>query len=199
VQWGGFYGTGVASISDITYSDIQRRIVLGSNTSFSSAGTDGSNASAYFSAGYDFPVGRFQIGPTVAVTMQDVEVSGFDEVGAGASGLRIGKQKRKSEVWSVGGRASMVFGNWTPWVRITADKERRDDVRTVSATPLSLLAINSTYDVPTFSPDTSWVTSSIGVNGYLAPNWSVSFAYTRIDSRSNTKEDGISGIVSYRF
>jgi len=199
VQWGGFYGTGVASISDITYSDIQRRIVLGNNTTVSSAGTDGSNASAYFSAGYDFPLGRFQIGPTVAVTMQDVEVSGFDEVGGGASGLRIAKQKRKSEVWSVGGRASLVMGNWTPWLRITADKERRDDIRTVSATPLSLLASNNSYDVPTYSPDTSWVTSAIGVNGYFGPNWSVSVAYTRIDSRSNVKEDGISGIVSYRF
>ena len=91
------------------------------------------------------------------------------------------------------------MGNWTPWLRITADKERRDDIRTVSATPLSLVASNNSYDVPTYSPDTSWVTSAIGVNGYFGPNWSVSVAYTRIDSRSNVKEDGISGIVSYRF
>jgi outer membrane lipase/esterase len=139
------------------------------------------------------------VGPTVAVTMQDVEVSGFDEAGGGASGLRLAKQKRKSEVWSVGARASMDLGMWTPWLRITADKERRDDVRMVSATPLSLIATNNTYDVPTFSPDTSWVTASIGVNGYLGRNWAVSLAYTRVDSRSNVKEDGISGVVSYRF
>ncbi len=199
VQWGGFYGTGVASIADITYSDIQRRIVLGPNTSFASGGTDGTNASAYFSTGYDFPLGRVLVGPTVAVTMQDVEVSGFDESGGGASGLRLAKQKRKSEVWSIGGRASMDLGAWTPWVRITADKERRDDVRMVSATPLSLIAINSTYDVPTYSPDSTWVTSSIGANGYFGRNWAVSLSYTRIDGRSNVKEQGISGIVSYRF
>jgi outer membrane lipase/esterase len=199
VQWGGFYGTGVASIADITYSDVQRRIVLGPNTSFASGGTDGTNASAYFSTGYDFPLGRVLVGPTVAVTLQDVEVSGFDESGGGASGLRLAKQKRKSEVWSIGGRASMDLGAWTPWVRVTADKERRDDVRMVSATPLSLIAINSTYDVPTYSPDSTWVTSSIGANGYFGRNWAVSLSYTRIDGRSNVKEQGISGIVSYRF
>ena len=199
LQWGGFYGTGVASTADITYSGIQRNIVLGPSTTVATARTDGNNSSAYFSAGYDFALGRFMVGPTVAVTMQNVDVSGFDEVGGGASGLRIHAQSRKSEVWSVGARGSMDFGNWTPWLRVTADKERRDDIRTVSATPLSLLAINSTYDVPTYKPDNSWVTMAIGVNGYITPKLSLSLAYTRVDSRTSIKEDGVSGIVTYRF
>jgi len=173
--------------------------VLGPSTTVATARTDGNNSSAYFSAGYDFALGRFMVGPTVAVTMQNVDVSGFDEEGGGASGLRIHAQSRKSEVWSVGARGSMDFGNWTPWLRVTADKERRDDIRTVSATPLSLLAINSTYDVPTYKPDNSWVTMAIGVNGYITPKLSLSLAYTRVDSRTSIKEDGVSGIVTYRF
>ena len=199
LQWGGFYGTGVASIADINYTDIQRNIVLGANTSTATARTDGNNSSAYFSLGYDFPIGRVLVGPTVAVTMQNVDISAFDESGGGASGLRIQSQKRKSEVWSIGGRASIELGQWTPWIRVTADKERRDDVRTVSATPLSLLAINSTYDVPTFQPDSNWMTGSIGVNGYLTRNLALSVSYTRVDGRSGIKEDGISGVLSYRF
>ena len=77
------------------------------------------------------------------VAVQNVDVNGFDETrrrgGATLTGmLTIGTQKRRSEVWSVGARASYDFGNWTPWVRVTADKERRDDPRFVTATVRSL-------------------------------------------------------------
>jgi len=173
--------------------------VLGPSTTVATARTDGNNSSAYFSAGYDFALGRFMVGPTVAVTMQNVDVSGFDEEGGGASGLRIHAQSRKSEVWSVGARGSMDFGNWTPWLRVTADKERRDDIRTVSATPLSLLAINSTYDVPTYKPDSSYVTWSLGVSGLIMPRVGLSLAYYKVESRSNVKEDGFWGTISFGF
>ena len=126
-------------------------------------------------------------------------MNAFDESGGGASGLRISSQKRKSEVWSVGARAIVNWGNWMPWVRVTADKERRDDARVVTAMPLSLASVGSTYDVPTWKPDTSWITTAIGVSGKLAPNVGVSVTYTRVDGRSNIKEDGVSGILSYHF
>jgi len=199
VRWGGFYGTGVFSMADIKFTDINRRIQLGNVVSTTNANAQGSNSSAYLSAGYDFAVGRFTIGPTVAVTSQDVTVNAFDETGGGAAGLRIQQQKRKSEVWSVGGVASMDLGGWTPWLRVTADKERRDDPRVVSATPLSMVAINTTYDVPTYQPDTSWVTTSIGVAGRLAPKVGLSLVYTRVDGRTGIKEDGFSGMVSFQF
>ena len=199
VVWGGFYGEGVFSMSELEFNDIHRSITLGTNHATASGRADGSNASAYLAAGYDFPIGRAMIGPTVSVLTQDIDVNSFDEVGAGASGLRITGQKRKSEVWSVGARAIVNWGNWMPWVRVTADKERRDDVRNVTAMPLSLVAVGSTYDVPTWKPDSSWITTAIGVSGKLMPNLGLSVTYTRVDGRSNIKEDGISGILSYRF
>ena len=199
VRWGGFYGTGVVSLADQKFSDAQRTIELGSNTRTTNANPEGSNASAYFSAGYDFRMGRLMIGPTVSVTTQNVDVNAFDEAGGGAAGLRIQSQKRKSEVWSAGARASLDLGGWTPWVRVTADKERRDDVRLVSATPLSMLAINSTYDVPVYRPDTSYLTGSVGVNGLVTPNVALSLAYYKVSGRSGIKEDGVSGMVSIRF
>ena len=199
VRWGGFYGTGVLSLADLSFGDVHRNVVLGTNRIVTSAGAEGSNSSAYLAAGYDFPIGRFQIGPTVSLLTQNVDVNGFDEAGGGAAGLRILKQKRKSEVWSVGGRASLDLGSWTPWVRVTADKERRDDVRNVSATPLSMLAINPVYDVPTYSPDTSYMTAALGLNGSITRNVAVSLAYYTVSGRSGTKEDGVSGMVSIRF
>jgi outer membrane lipase/esterase len=199
VRWGGFYGTGVVSLADLEFNDVRRTIVLGASERTTSARAEGSNSSAYFAAGYDFPIGRLMIGPTVAVTTQSVDVNAFDEAGGGAAGLRIQQQKRKSEIWSAGARASIDLGRWTPWVRVTADKERRDDVRHVSATPLSMLAINSTYDIPVYKPDTSYMTGSLGLNGLITPNVGLSLAYYKVSGRSGIKEDGLSGVVSIRF
>lgn len=196
---GGFYATGIASLADVEYSNLRRNIALGNVTRVTDASTEGSNTSFHFATGYDFPIGRFMIGPTVSVTLQDVEVNSFDETGGGSAGLRVLQQKRKSEVWSAGALASIRFGQWTPWARVTADKERRDDPREVSAVPLTMLAINSAYSVPTYRPDTSWVTASVGVNVALTPTMSLGAGYYYVDSRNNVKQDSIAGMVSVRF
>jgi outer membrane lipase/esterase len=199
VQWGGFYGTAILTRGDVNYSEIHRNIVLGPVTTTATARATGSNAAAYFSTGYDFPIGKFKIGPTVAVTSQNVEVGQFDEAGGGAAGLRILTQTRKSEVWSVGARASMDLGNWTPWARVTADRDRRDDGRSVSAVPLSMIAINPVYDVPAYVPESNYTTFSLGLNGILTRNVALSASYYQVSSRSNVKEDGFSAVVSFHF
>jgi outer membrane lipase/esterase len=199
VRMGGFYGTLLGSIADIDFSDIERNIRLGTATRAATASTEGSNSSVFATVGYDFTFGRFTIGPLAAVTVQNITVNGFDESGGGASGLRILEQNRKSEVWSLGARASMTFGNWTPWARITADEERRDDVRLVSAIPLTMASIGSTYDVPAYQPDSKYMTWSVGVNGTIVPNVGVSLGYHQVDSRGGVKQDGWHGLVSVSF
>ena len=130
---------------------------------------------------------------------QDVEINGFSEEGAGSANLRIADQRRKSEVWSAGLRASYDLGNgWTPWLRVTADKERRDEARVVTASPLTLAQGNS-YDIPTFAPDTSYVTAAIGIHGQFTDRIGVSIAYTNVSSRSRVDEDGITAMLSIRF
>ncbi len=197
-QWGGLYGTAVLSMSNLDFSDVQRNVALGPVVRTATSHTDGSNASAYVSAGYDFPLGRFTIGPTVSVNYQDVTVNGFDENGAGSVDLHLAEQRRRSEVWSAGVRASARLGAWTPWLRVTADKERRDEVRLVTATPLSLATGNS-YDIPAFAGDTSYVTTALGVNGWIGERVALSLAYARVSSRSGIKEDSVGGTLSYHF
>jgi outer membrane lipase/esterase len=196
---GGLHGTIMGSIADLDFSDIERNIRLGQVTRNATASTEGSNASFFASLGYDFTFGRFTIGPLAAITTQDVSVNGFDESGGGASGLRILEQTRKSEVWSLGARASMTFGNWTPWVRVTADEERRDDVRVVSAIPLSMASIASAYDVPAYRPDSKYMTWAVGVNGMLVENVNLSLGYHQVDSRGGIKQDGWHGLISVSF
>ena len=196
----GFYGTGIVTIANIDFDDVRRNVQLGLTTRSSSTSTKGSNMSAYFSAGYDFTFGHFAVGPTVAVTTQDIDVNGFDESSTmGVVGLHIGDQKRKSEIWSAGVRASYTMGGWTPWLRVTADKERRDDARFVTATPLSMIATGSSFDIQAFAPDTSYVTTSIGVNGAVTDRVALSVLYQNVSSRSGVHQDGIGATVSYRF
>jgi outer membrane lipase/esterase len=127
MRWGGFWGTGLVSISDIDYNDIRRDFRLGNVRRTANASANGANASAALSAGWDFNLGRLSIGPTVGVISQNVDVGAFDEANGGSAGLSIASQKRRSEIWSVGARASYALGMWTPWVKVTSDKERRDD------------------------------------------------------------------------
>ena len=199
VRWGGFYGAAAASISDIRFSNIKRTIPMGPAIRQAEGNADGENSSFYFTAGYDWTFGRFTIGPLFSVLSQDVTVNQLDESGAGSANLRIMEQTRKSEVWSVGARASYTFGDWTPWARVTADQERRDDVRLVSAMPLSMAAIGSTYDVPTYRPDSSYMTWGVGVTGRLARNISLSASYYSVESRSGIKQDGVNGLISVSF
>jgi outer membrane lipase/esterase len=198
-KWGGFYGDAAFTIANIEYKDIRRNVVLGPVTRVATSSSKGSNSSAYVAAGYDWRIDRLSIGPTVAVTSQNVDVNGFDEAGAGSASLRYGAQKRRSEVWSVGLRASYDIGMWTPWLRITADKERRDDERFITATPLSLAATGNSYDLPAYMPDTSFVTAMLGVRANPWPNVGLAIAYAKVSGRSGISDDSLSGMISYRF
>jgi outer membrane lipase/esterase len=199
MRMGGFYGTGVISIADITFGEIRRNIVLGPMVRTANAKAEASNASASFNAGWDLNLGAFSIGPTLGVTTQHVTVNQFDEADAGSSNLRIAEQTRRSEVWSVGARASLDLGEgWMPWIRVTADKERRDDARMITATPLSLAATGSSYDIPAYMPDTSFITMSAGIRGSF-DRLGVSLAYSTVTGRSGIRDDGVSLLLSYRF
>lgn len=77
--------------------------------------------------------------------------------------------------------------------------ERRDDVRLVSATPLTLAAVGSSYDVPAYSPDTTFTTGAIGVNGWITDRVALSVAAFKVQGRSGIDESGASAMVSVRF
>jgi outer membrane lipase/esterase len=198
MRWAGFYAAAIGTISDLEFNDISRSFSLGQVRRTTHAETDGSNASLRFTAGYDFPLGPVRLGPTFGITSQSVTVNGFDEADGGSAGLRLHEQRRRSEVWSVGVRASATFGGWTPWIRVTADKERRDDVRVVSATPLTLASIGNIYDVPAYRSDNKFTTVGIGVTGNITRAVTLSASYYTV-SRSGIDESGFGALVAVNF
>lgn len=199
MKWGGFHGSAVLSVADLEFNDIHRHVALGTGIRRAGANAEGSNGSAQVMLGYDFPIGRFTVGPVVSLTAQNVTVNAFDESGAGVANLRIHEQKRKSEVVSAGLRASYNLGQWTPWLRFTADKETRDDDRVITATPLTMAAIGSSYDIPAYMPESKFTTVAFGVTGLITPRIGLSVAAFRVQGRSGIDESGANAMVSLRF
>jgi outer membrane lipase/esterase len=197
-RWKGFYGNAILSIGDLRYNNVQRNVYLGPAVRTSDTKTKGSNASVAVNAGYDFAIGPVLVGPTAGVVSQNVEVNGFDEINMGSSNLRMDSQQRKSEIWSVGLRVSGRLGAWEPWLKFTADKERKDDVRIVSARPISIMDGSIPFDTIAYSPDNSFTVGSIGVRGNFE-HWGVSFAAYKVSGRSGSQDDGIAGMLSYKF
>ena len=195
---GPWYGNFMGSFADVKYKNIRRYIKLGPATRTATAGTEGSNYSASVTGGYDFEMGRLTVGPFVSVTSQLVTVNAFTEAGAGSANLNILEQNRRSRVMSGGARASVNFGNWTPFARVSFDRDAIKADRFVSANPVTV-ATGNTYDIPGYKADTSWVTASIGVRGKLADRVGLSVVYTGVSSKSDIKQDGVTASVSFDF
>lgn len=196
---GGFHASFAASIANLDFSESRRNIRLGPVTRVAQSAPSGASSSASLNAGYDVMIGKLSFGPTLAWHTQDSEVNAFDENGAGSANLHIAGQKRRSEVASVGVRASWDLGAVVPYVKFTADKERKNDERFITASPLSLISGNA-YDLPAYQPaDSSWGTLLVGVRGTLNPSLSYGLNYSKITGRSGVKEDFYSGTVSVQF
>ena len=197
-DWLGFYGTGVVTVGNLDFMDVQRNIHLGPAQRTAQANPSGSESSGFFTAGYDFSLGPVRLGPVVTLNTANATVNSFDESNAGSANLHIAEQNLRSEVWGIGAHVSGNFAGWTPWARITADRERKNSDRMVTATPLSLATGNS-YDLPAYSPDRDFVTTSIGVTGWLGPNILLGFNGYHVSGRSGSKDEGLGATLAVKF
>jgi outer membrane lipase/esterase len=201
-KMGGFYANGSFSVSDLKFKNITRNVSLGSVSRVNRASTNGTNSSGALSVGYDWNLGALTVGPFVGVTRQTVSVSGFTE-NAGATtvlstDLRLAQQDRQSRVTSAGVRASFKAGAFTPFVRVSVDRDDNNVDRFVSASPVSV-AQNIFYDMPGYKGDNAWVTGTIGVRGSITKNIGLGLVYTSVSSKSNVKQDGVTANVNFNF
>lgn len=198
VKSNGWYANFTATGANLKFDNIRRSVVLGPVTRVATSSTKGSNGSASVMGGYDFTIGSLEVGPFVGMTVQDIKVNKLTETGAGAANLNIFDQSRSSRVNSVGVRASMKLGNWTPFLRVSADNDSQNEERFVSANPVSVTSGN-TYDIPGYKGDGSWTTVTAGIRGKLADKVGLSVVYTGVSSKQNVKQDGVSAAVSFDF
>ena len=198
LKWGGLYGNVMVTGADLRFKNVQRFVKLGIVNRVASSSTKGSNFSSSYTLGYDFNLGKISLGPFASFTSQAVDVSDFTESGSGSADLKIFQQNRRSRVASGGLRASVDLGNWTPYVRVSADKELINRDRFISASPLSVAA-GLTYDIPGYKGDDSWVTTVIGIRGKITDRIGLSAAYSSVSSRQDVKQDGVTIGVTVGF
>ncbi len=197
-KWDRLYANATISIADIDFRDVHRNVQLGQVTRVANSTTSGSNSSGSVTVGYDFPLSHLNVGPFFQYTAQSVDVNGFSEDGAGAAGLNVSSQRRTSRVGSLGVRASMDLGNFTPFVRFSADREYTNEAREVLANPVTVTSGN-TYGIPAYIGDNSWGTFTLGVRGKLTDRIGMGVVYSNVTGRSGVKLDSVTANVSYQF
>jgi outer membrane lipase/esterase len=198
----GLYANFSATIADLKFDNIRRNVKLGSALRVNNAETKGSNASANFTVGYDFALGAASVGPFLSYTTQSVTVNSFSERNGTANvlstDLKIGDQDRTSRITSLGARASVDFGKWTPFARVSVDQESNREERVVTATPLSLTQ-GLSYSLPAYRSGRKWGSALFGVRASITDQLSFSASYGGTFSRTNVKEDGFTANIAYAF
>ena len=199
---GGAYANFMGTVADVKFDNVKRYVKLGQVTRTNSSSTKGSNASLGLSAGYDFAFGALSVGPFIAYTTQNVTVNGFTENAnvavALSTDLKIGEQNRDSRITSIGGRASIDIGKWTPFARISLEQEGSRDERFVTASPVTI-AQGITYEIPGYRPGKKWGAATLGVRGSITDQISIALIYSGTFSRTNVKEDGFTGNIAFAF
>jgi outer membrane lipase/esterase len=199
---GGLYANASFSVADLKYNNIRRYVKLGNVTRTNNASATGTNASGNIAVGYDFSLGAVAAGPFVSWTSQQVSVGAFQENAGAATALStdlaMDSQSRNSRVLSAGLRASMKLGSFTPYARVSFDRDEANKERFVTASPVTITQ-GIKYDIPGYRGDNSWVTGVIGIRGNITPNIGLGLAYTAVSSKEGVKQDGVTGVVSFAF
>jgi outer membrane lipase/esterase len=198
----GLYANFMGTAADLKFDNVKRYVKLGQVTRTNSSSTKGSNASLGLGLGYDFTFGAFSVGPFIAYTAQNVTVNGFTENANAATALstdlKIGEQTRASKITSIGGRASVDIGKWTPFARISLEQESSRDERFVTASPVTI-AQGISYEIPGYRPGKKWGAATLGVRGSITDQISLALIYSGTFSRTNVKEDGFTANVAFAF
>jgi outer membrane lipase/esterase len=198
---GGLYANASFSTADLKFNNINRFVKLGAVNRVNRASATGSNASGSITGGYDFSMGNVSVGPFVTWTRQQVSVGGFQESSAAtalSTDLNIDGQTRNSSVLSAGVRGSVKVGNFTPYARVSIDRDDDNAERFVTASPVTITQ-NIKYDIPAYRADNTWVTAAIGVRGNITPQIGLGLAYTAVSSKTGVKQDGVTANINFAF
>ena len=99
---------------------------------------------------------------------------------------------------SAGLRASSKIGNFTPYARVSFDRDEGNKERFVTASPVTI-AQNIRYDIPAYRGDNSWITGVIGVRGNITSQIGLGVAYTAVSSKDGVKQDGVTANINFAF
>ena len=162
---GGAYVGGYVDFGSDNFSDIERRIQLGTALRTETAKADGNHVGGGVTGGYWFDMSTLRSGPFATVEWQTVKVNGFNEAGNDSTAMWFGSQQRDSLLSTVGWR---VEGQWQagsmllkPYAEVAWNHDSKADPRDVTA---GLNNMPGSFSLAGFSPDKTWGTGDLGVS-----------------------------------
>lgn len=180
------YIMGSVSMGTVEHSDFRRDIALLSNTLTTRAKPDGRYTGIRIGVGSTYQIGSWRGGPLASFARETIKINGFDESGSPAA-MSFGDMTHTSERASIGFSAMQQApaGAWRAFLRISADRELRNDAVMVSAGPDQL----SRAGIAVPRGDRNSMSSTIGMSRPAADGtaWVVSAGFAEfngVESRS---------------
>src|SRR6201996_6558434 len=176
---GGAYVGGYVNFAQSNFSDIDRRIQLGTGLRGETGKDDGSRLGGGFTGGYWFTFNSIRTGPFANIDWQTVKLDGYSESGDDSTAMSFGSQHRDSLISTLGWRLQGSFGSgsiaWSPYAELAWNHDTKADQREVTA---GLVSMPGTFSLLGYSPDKSWGTADVGLNAKFSDSVSAWVGYS---------------------
>jgi outer membrane lipase/esterase len=176
---GGAYVGGYVNFAQSNFSDIDRRIQLGTDLRGETGKDDGSRLGGGFTGGYWFTFNNIRTGPFANIDWQTVKLDGYSESGDDSTAMTFGSQHRDSLISTLGWRLQGTFGSgsvaWSPYAELAWNHDSKADQRDVTA---GLVSMPGTFSLLGYSPDKSWGTADVGLNAKFSDSVSAWVGYS---------------------
>jgi outer membrane lipase/esterase len=176
---GGAYVGGYVNFAQSNFSDIDRRIQLGTDLRGETGKDDGSRLGGGFTGGYWFTFNNIRTGPFANLDWQTVKLDGYTESGDDSTAMSFGSQHRDSLISTLGWRLQGSFGSgsiaWSPYAELAWNHDTKADQREVTA---GLVSMPGTFSLLGYMPDKSWGTADIGLNAKFSESVSAWVGYS---------------------
>lgn len=202
VAWhqGGGYVGGYANFGQSSFSNIDRRIAIGTASRSESGKADGSHLGAGLTGGWWFDLGSVRTGPFANLEWQTVKINGYNENGNDSTAMWFGRQQRNALIGTLGWR---VQGHWqagstalAPYAEIAWNHDGKADARDVTA---GLNSMNGSFALTGYVPDKTWGTADLGLSAQFNPRLSGWVGYSGRFSDNSQKYNSVNLGMKYAF
>lgn len=176
---GGGYVGGYIDFGQSNFSNIDRRINLGTAQLSETGKADGNRLGGGLTGGWWFNFDNVRTGPFANIEWQTVKVNGYSESGNDSSAMWFGSQQRDALISTLGWR---VQGQWqaggtklVPYAEIAWNHDSKADPRSITA---GLNSMPGSFALTGYNPDKTWGTADIGLTAQFSQNLSGWIGYS---------------------
>jgi outer membrane lipase/esterase len=190
---GGGYAGGFASFGQSNFSDINRRIALGTMIRNESGKADGSHLGGGVEGGWWFGFDSgLQTGPFARAEWQSIKVNGYSESGNDSTAMWFGRQQRDALIGTLGWR---LQGHWqagslmlSPYAELAWNHDGKADPREVTAGSNSMAG---SFALTGYVPDKTWASADLGLASQFSPSVTGWLSYSGHFSDQSQKDNSV--------